>query len=98
MENRERSGRPEVMSDSQVRNLVVRCKQSPFRPATHLRQDILAATGSAPSMSTIRNRLFDNDLLAYRPRAVPMLKPHQIAGRKKFGQDFLSWEKSLMVR
>ena len=92
MENRCRSGRPKVMTEAAERNLVTRCKRSPFKPATHLRCDILEATGTAPSISTVKRRLADNDLSAYRPRSVPLLQPRHIRARKEFAKDYQSWD------
>ena len=91
MKNAHRSGRPKVMTAAEERNLVVRCKRSPFKPATHLRQDVLSATGKTAGISTVRKVLADNDLSAYRPRSVPLLQPRHIAARKDFGKTYETW-------
>jgi transposase len=65
MKNKARSGRPKVMTPEQERNLVVRCKRSPHKPATQLRYDIVHAAGIAPSISVVRKCLAKNNLSAY---------------------------------
>ena len=75
MDVKPRSGRPRAMSPADEKNLVVRCKRSPHKPATHLRHDIKSATGKAASISVIKRCLADNNLSAYRVRKVPLLSP-----------------------
>ena len=92
MDVKPRSGRPRAMSPADEKNLVVRCKRSPHKPATHLRHDIKSATGKAASISVIKRCLADNNLSAYRVRKVPLLSPRHNKARKKFGKDNLQWE------
>ncbi len=91
MDNKPRSGRPRAMTEAEERNLVLRCKREPFKPATHLRQDILAETGSAPGISTVKKRLAENNWSAYRPRSVPLLSTRHITARKNFARSCEVW-------
>lgn len=91
MTNAKRDGRPKVMTPRDERHLVKRCRNSPFKPATHLRQDMVAATGNTVGISTVRKVLANNDLSAYRARSVPLLQPRHIEARKNFGRCHNDW-------
>lgn len=54
MDNKPRSGRPKMLTPAEERNLVLRCKREPFKPATELGRDMSAATGKTYAESSLQ--------------------------------------------
>ena len=87
-------GRKRMSNERQDRNLVRLCKQNRKLSSPELRKE-LELTGLHLSSHTVRRRLIENDLRAYRPREKAKLTKSMIRKRKAWAHKVkdMDWSK-----
>ena len=89
---RRRSGRPLVTSQRQDRYIVTLARRQRFQPAPRLTHEFNVATGLNITPQTLRNRLHDSNLRAYRPAVRPRLLPRHRQARLEFARQHVNWD------
>jgi transposase len=82
-----RSGRPRKLTNRAVRRIVRNSQKQPVLGLMELQQQ----TDVDASLSTIRNRLAENNIHSYRPTTKPELSEAQIRGRLNWCKEHKSW-------
>lgn len=85
-EEKKKSGRPRVTTETQDQSLYDASRKDPFLTAVDLRADLPCC------VDTVRNRLKEKGLKCRIPARKPFLKPHHRQARYTFAQSHLHWD------
>lgn len=85
------SGRKRCTAERDDRFIVTRSLRNRFSNAVELQQQLRSARGTSVSVSTVRRRLREKKIAAYRPAKGPKLTAHHRRDRLQFAREHHDW-------